>query len=123
MKNAPLRIDRAPVEAALRAEIERLKMDAEHHLCAYAQMFVELERLRAEVQAWHECAQYDAAETKLLREAANIDGFHRVLAARDATIERLRIALQRIVNEADSDDGLTAWDGSDIARAALEPKP
>lgn len=32
----------------------------------------------------------------------------------------LRAALQRIVDEADSDDGLTAWDGSDIARAALQ---
>ena len=34
-------------------------------------------------------------------------------------IERLRTALQRIVAEAESDDGLTAWDGADIARAAL----
>ncbi len=34
-------------------------------------------------------------------------------------IGRLRGALQRIVNEADSDDGMTAWDGGDIAREAL----
>ncbi len=31
----------------------------------------------------------------------------------------LRAALERIVAEAESDDGLTAWDGGDIARAAL----
>ena len=35
-------------------------------------------------------------------------------------IERLRAALQQIVDEADSDNGLTAWDGGDIARHALE---
>ena len=34
-------------------------------------------------------------------------------------IERLRAALQKIVDEADSDDGLTAWDGADIAKRAL----
>ena len=34
-------------------------------------------------------------------------------------IDRLRAALQRIVDEADGDDGLTAWDGGDIARTAL----
>ena len=33
--------------------------------------------------------------------------------------ERLRAVLQRIVDEAESDDGLTAWDGGDIARVAL----
>ena len=37
-------------------------------------------------------------------------------------IARLREALQRIVSEADSDDGLTAWDGAAIARAALEAR-
>jgi hypothetical protein len=37
-------------------------------------------------------------------------------------IERLTAALQQIVTEADSDDGLTAWDGADIARRALEKK-
>jgi len=31
-----------------------------------------------------------------------------------------RAALQRIVAEAESDDGATAWDGADIARAALK---
>lgn len=36
-----------------------------------------------------------------------------------AEVKRLRAALQRIVDEAESDDGLTAWDGSDIARQAL----
>jgi hypothetical protein len=45
------------------------------------------------------------------------------IAEAAAEIERLRAALQRIVDEADSDDGLTAWDGSDIARAALEAIP
>lgn len=34
-------------------------------------------------------------------------------------IERLRAALQQIVDEADSDDGMTAWDGGDIAAKAL----
>jgi hypothetical protein len=34
-------------------------------------------------------------------------------------IERLRKALQKIIDDADSDDGATAWDGSEIARAAL----
>jgi len=34
-------------------------------------------------------------------------------------IERLRAALQKIIDDADSDDGATAWDGSEIARAAL----
>jgi len=34
--------------------------------------------------------------------------------------ERMRAALQKIVTEADSDNGLTAWDGADIARRALE---
>ena len=44
----------------------------------------------------------------------------------DKEIERLRAlnaklteALQKIVDEADSDDGMTAWDGGDIARDAL----
>jgi len=36
-------------------------------------------------------------------------------------IERLRAALQKIIDDADSDDGATAWDGSEIARAALSP--
>jgi hypothetical protein len=39
-----------------------------------------------------------------------------------AESERLRAALQQIVMEADSDDGMTAWDGGDIARRALEQK-
>jgi hypothetical protein len=34
-------------------------------------------------------------------------------------IQVLVSALQQIIAEADSDDGLTAWDGADIARAAL----
>jgi hypothetical protein len=34
--------------------------------------------------------------------------------------EKLLAALRRIVAEADSDDGLTAWDGADIARNALK---
>jgi hypothetical protein len=37
----------------------------------------------------------------------------------EAINAELLAALQRIVDEADSDDGLTAWDGGDIARAAL----
>ena len=41
------------------------------------------------------------------------------LTAAETEIARLRAALQKIVDEADSDDGLTAWDGADIARAAL----
>lgn len=43
----------------------------------------------------------------------------RLNAAADE-VDRLRAALQRIVEEAESDDGMTAWDGSAIARAALE---
>lgn len=34
-------------------------------------------------------------------------------------IERLRAALQRIISDAESDNGMTAWDGADIAREAL----
>lgn len=34
-------------------------------------------------------------------------------------IDRLRAVLQRIVDEAESDDGMTAWDASDLAREAL----
>jgi hypothetical protein len=37
-------------------------------------------------------------------------------------IERIRAALQKIIDDADSDDGATAWDGSEIARAALSMK-
>ena len=44
----------------------------------------------------------------------------------DKEIKRLRAlnaklteALQKIVDEADGDDGMTAWDGGDIARDAL----
>lgn len=33
--------------------------------------------------------------------------------------DRLRAALKRIIDEAESDDGLTAWDRSEIAKAAL----
>jgi len=33
---------------------------------------------------------------------------------------RLQAALQEIITAADSDNGLTAWDGADIARRALE---
>jgi len=32
---------------------------------------------------------------------------------------RLTNALEKIIREAESDNGLTAWDGADIARAAL----
>ena len=35
-------------------------------------------------------------------------------------IERLEAALQKIIDDAESDDGATAWDGADIARAALK---
>jgi hypothetical protein len=41
---------------------------------------------------------------------------------RRVEIEQLRAALQQIIAEADSDDGMTAWDGGDIARRALEQK-
>jgi hypothetical protein len=53
----------------------------------------------------------DAAEIILERLSAN----------RTATseAERYRAALQKIITEADSDDGLTAWDAADIARDAL----
>lgn len=43
-------------------------------------------------------------------------------AARAEIVEecaKYKAALQQIIAEADSDDGLTAWDGSDIAREAL----
>jgi len=46
--------------------------------------------------------------------------YHREIIRKcHAEIERLRAALQKIIDEADSNDGLTAWDGADIARAAL----
>ena len=41
------------------------------------------------------------------------------LPALVAEVKRLREALARIVAESESDDGLTAWDGAEIARAAL----
>ncbi len=59
-----------------------------------------VERLRAADISGH--GEYSA----LVREAAD-------------KIERLRSALQQIVAEADSDDGLSAWDAADIARRAL----
>lgn len=59
-----------------------------------------VERLRSEAVNW------SATCGDLFDEAAD-------------EIERLRAALQQIVDEADSDNGLTAWDGGDIARAAL----
>ena len=34
-------------------------------------------------------------------------------------VERMRAALQKIIDDAESDDGATAWDGADIAQAAL----
>lgn len=42
-----------------------------------------------------------------------------IIRGLEAENERLRAALQQIIDEAESDDGLTAWDGSEIARAAL----
>ena len=70
----------------------------------------EIERLNAEVAKLrlvivHEADCTEAADDEAMR--------------RGHEIERLRAALQRIVDEADSDDGLTAWDGGDIAREAL----
>ncbi len=77
----------------------------------------EIERLRADLRTspdldylyekWFDIAAQQSDEIDSLK----------------AKIERLRAALQKIVDEADSDDGLTAWDGSDIARVALEQKP
>jgi hypothetical protein len=52
-------------------------------------------------------------------EAAFSKGVARNIEEAADEIERLRAALQRIVTEADSDDGLSAWNGSDIAREAL----
>ena len=48
-------------------------------------------------------------------------GESRILDQQKVAVElgRLRAALQQIVDEADSDDGLTAWDGGDIARKTL----
>ena len=40
-----------------------------------------------------------------------------------ARAERLRAALQLILNECEGDDVLTAWGIGDVARRALEPKP
>jgi hypothetical protein len=44
----------------------------------------------------------------------------RKMAALARENHTLRNALQRIVDEAESDGGLTAWDGSDIAKEALQ---
>lgn len=43
--------------------------------------------------------------------------------SREEVIRRLRAALQQIVDDADSDDGATSWDGGDVARAALAQQP
>jgi hypothetical protein len=48
--------------------------------------------------------------------ASKLQGDNDILRASN---EALLTALQLIVDQADSDDGLTAWDGGDIARAAI----
>lgn len=61
---------------------------------------------------------FGADEIERLTATLQLEAEYRINAVAEAT--RLRAALKRIVAEADSDDGLTAWDGGDIARAALE---
>lgn len=84
-----------------------------------------VERLRLSVTKGHEPTDEDAIEARVeietLRKAADADGFHRVLAARDAEIERQRAALQRIA--AIKQIAPRPWselnDGPIIARNAL----
>jgi predicted nuclease with TOPRIM domain len=100
-------------------EIERLRLDAR----AYANVM-----LSEENDALIEDNKLLRAEIERLRskvdELEDVDrNLHDMRVARDGEIERLRTALQQIVTEADSDDGLTAWDGADIARRALGAMP
>lgn len=60
-------------------------------------------------------------ETTALRERA--DKAEAELAASRDREAQMREALERIVAEAESDDGLSAWDGGDIAREALASPP
>jgi len=92
------------LEAA--AEIERLTGLLENSEMTVAELLANDERLRADI-------------TQAERETRELIG--RATAEHIENIQ-LRAALRRIVDEADSDNGLTAWDGADIARAALEPK-
>ena len=81
-----------------------------------------LERLRTK-EEWKTLVSRDeaAAEIERLRIiAADYQALQHRANAIDDENERLRTALQQIVHEADSDDGISAWDGSDIARRALE---
>ena len=66
-------------------------------------MMNDIEHLRNEAKKWQVLASQGIQIERELR----------------AEILRLRAALQKIIDEADSNDGLTAWDGSNIARAAL----
>lgn len=79
----------------------------------------EIERLRR-ADEWHRTtiAERDAEIERLRERIAELEDPH-YLKSLHAEIERMRAALRQIVTEADSDDGLTAWDGADIARRAL----
>lgn len=68
----------------------------------------EIERLQAERDKWLRRCEAEEEDYK-----ASITHWMK-------TLKRLRAALKRIVDEAESDDGLTAWDGADIAREALK---
>jgi hypothetical protein len=68
--------------------------------------------------AYSECVL--AAEIERLMAA--LDFMEKRALRKEREIERLTAALRQIVDEADGDDGLTAWDGADIARRALEGK-
>ncbi len=49
-----------------------------------------------------------------------IERLHEQMHLLEKVVAEFCAALQQIVTEADSDDGLTAWDGGEIARAALD---
>ncbi len=65
-------------------------------------------------------AMVKQARDEIERLRASLDAAVEVQLKLAAEIERLSAALQRIVTEAESDNGLTAWDGADIAREALD---
>lgn len=83
-----------------------------------------IEAQRAEIEMLRNKVEMTAKLWKTMAEekGAEVDQLRQLIALLNNDNEHLLEALRKIVAEADSDDGLTAWDGGNIARAALEKR-